>query len=87
MLKHCGKYQTASISVRLTQDVLVLAGAENYYISVYQLSDQIATLTNVRSMAARRFTRAEQAQNHIEVGNMGLAFRVMVDWITNLGPI
>jgi hypothetical protein len=37
-------------------------------------------------MTARLFTRAEQAQNHVQVGNMGLAFRVMVDWMASLGP-
>ena len=49
--------------------------------------DQIATLTHVRSLTARLFTRAEQAQNHVQVGNMGLAFRVILDWKENLGTI
>jgi hypothetical protein len=52
---------------------------------VHQLPDQIATLTHVRSLTARLFTRAEQAQNHVQVGNMGLAFRTMIDWMTSLG--
>jgi hypothetical protein len=87
MLKHYQKYETASISPRLTQDVLLTAGAEDHYIPVHQLPDQIATLTHVRSLTARLFTRAEQAQNHVQVGNMGLAFRIMIDWMTGLGPI
>jgi hypothetical protein len=28
-----------------------------------------------------------QAQNHCQVGNMGLAFRVMIDWMESLGSI
>ena len=87
MLKHYQKYETASISSRLTQDVLLMAGAEDHYIPVHQLPDQIATLTHVRSLTARLFTRAEHAQNHCQVGNMGLAFRIMIDWMTGLGPI
>ena len=87
MLKHYQKYETASISSRLTQDVLLMAGAEDHYIPVHQLPDQITTLTHVRSLTARLFTRAEQAQNHCQVGNMGLAFRLMNDWMTGLGPI
>jgi pimeloyl-ACP methyl ester carboxylesterase len=87
MLKHYQKYETASISSRLTQDVLLMAGAEDHYIPVHQLPDQIATLTHVRSLTARLFTRAEQAQNHCQVGNMGLAFRTMLEWMTGLGPI
>jgi pimeloyl-ACP methyl ester carboxylesterase len=87
MMKHYQKYETASISSRLTQDVLLMAGAEDHYVPVHQLSDQIATLTHVRSLTARLFTCAEHAQNHCQVGNMGLAFRIMVDWMTGLGPI
>jgi pimeloyl-ACP methyl ester carboxylesterase len=87
MLKHYQKYETASISSRLTQDVLLMAGAEDHYVPVHQLPDQIATLTHVRSLTARLFTRAEQAQNHCQTGNMGLAFRTMIDWMTSLGPI
>jgi hypothetical protein len=79
MMKHYQKYETVSISHLLTQDVLAMAGAEDQYIPVHQLPDQIATLAHVRSLTARLFTRAEQAQNHVQVGNFGLAFRVMID--------
>ena len=87
MLKHFQKYETASISSRLTQDVLLMAGAEDHAIAMHELPDQIATLTHVRTLTARLFTRAEQAQNHCQVGNYGLAFRTMIDWMTGLGPI
>ena len=87
VMKHYQRYETASISSRLTQDVLLMAGAEDHYVPVHQLPDQIATLTHVRSLTARLFTRAEQAQNHCQTGNMGLAFRVILDWMENLGTI
>ena len=87
MMKHYQKYETASLSPRLTQDVLLMAGAEDHYIPVHQLPDQIATLTQVRSLTARLFTRAERAQNHVQVGNFGLAFRVILDWMASLGTI
>jgi pimeloyl-ACP methyl ester carboxylesterase len=87
VMKHYQKYETASISSLLTQDVLLMAGAEDHYVPVHQLPDQIATLTHVRSLTARLFTRAEQAQNHCQTGNMGLAFRVMLDWMESLGTI
>ena len=87
MLKHYQKYETASISSQLTQDVLLMAGAEDHYIPVHQLPDQIATLTHVRSLTARLFTRAEQAQNHCQIGNFGVAFRTIIDWMSGLGPI
>jgi NADPH:quinone reductase-like Zn-dependent oxidoreductase len=53
------KHETATISPRLTQDVLLMAGAEDHYIPVHRLPDQIATLTQVRSLTERLFTRAE----------------------------
>jgi pimeloyl-ACP methyl ester carboxylesterase len=87
VMKHYQQYETADISPLVTQDVLLLAGAEDHYIPVHQLPDQIATLAHVRSLTARLFTRAEQAQNHVQVGNMGLAFRVIVDWMASFGTI
>ena len=87
MLKHFQKYETASISSQVTQDVLLMAGSEDHGIAMHELPDQIATLTHVRSLTARLFTRAEQAQNHCQVGNYGLAFRTIIDWMTGLGPI
>jgi hypothetical protein len=64
-----------------------MAAAEDHYVPVHQLPDQIATLTQVRSLTARLLTRAEQAQNHVQVGNFGLAFRVILDWMAGLGTI
>ena len=59
--------------------------AEDHYIPVHQFTDQIATLTHVRSLTARLFTRVEQAQNHVQVGYMGLAIRTLIDWMEALG--
>jgi hypothetical protein len=51
---------------------------------VSQFSEQIATLKNVHSLTARLFTRYEQAQNHCQVGNIGLALRTIIEWIDSL---
>ena len=48
---------------------------------LHQFDDQIRSLTRVRSLTARLFTRQEQAQNHVHVGNVGLSLRVIVSWI------
>lgn len=63
------------------QDVLLMAGTEDFGIPVDQFYQQIEALKNVRSLTARLFTRAEQAQNHCQVGNLELALDVIVDWI------
>jgi pimeloyl-ACP methyl ester carboxylesterase len=65
----------------IKQDVLLLAGTEDFGIPVEQFYQQIEALKNVRSLTARLFTRAEQAQNHCQVGNLKLALDVIVNWI------
>ena len=41
-------------------------------------------LKHVRSLTARMFTRQEQAQNHTQIGNLGLSVQVMVDWLDSM---
>jgi alpha-beta hydrolase superfamily lysophospholipase len=65
----------------IKQDVLLLAGTEDFGIPVEQFYGQIEALKNVRSLTARLFTRDEQAQNHCQVGNLELALDVIVNWI------
>jgi len=80
-LKRIRRYRTDDISPLVEQDVLLLAGAEDHYVPLHQFHDQIRSLTGARSITARLFTRQEQAQNHVQVGNIGLSLRVIVDWI------
>jgi len=63
------------------QDVLILTGAEDHFIPLKMHYKQVAALKNARSLTARIFTREEQAQNHCQIGNMGLALDVMEKWI------
>ncbi|MCK9590401.1 MAG: alpha/beta hydrolase [Methanoregula sp.] len=63
------------------QDVLILTGAEDHFIPLKMHYKQVNALKNARSLTARIFTREEQAQNHCQVGNIGLALDVMLKWI------
>jgi len=63
------------------QDVLILTGAEDHFIPLKMHYKQVNALKNTRSMTARIFTRKEQAQNHCQIGNIGLALDVMLKWI------
>ena len=74
-------YSTLSRSYLVTQDVLLMAGAEDHYVPRAQLTRQIEALTCARSITARMFTREEAAQNHCQIGNLGLSLRVIRDWI------
>jgi len=79
-------FRTDDISALVTQDVLLLAGAGDHLVPLEQLGDQIRSLTNARSIAARAFTYHEQAQNHCQIGNLALVATVVVDWLNSVDP-
>jgi hypothetical protein len=68
-------------SDRVHQDVLILTGAEDHFIPLKMHHKQVAALTKARSVTARIFTPEEQAQNHCQIGNIGLTLAVMLQWI------
>lgn len=63
------------------QDVLILTGKEDHLVPFKMHSMQVKALTNATSITSRIFTREEQAQNHCQMGNLGLALDVMKEWI------
>ncbi len=63
------------------QDVLILMGKEDHFIPFKMHAKQVRALTGARSVTARVFTRREHAQNHCQIGNIGLALRVMLEWM------
>lgn len=75
------RFNTRSFSGSVTQDVLLLAGAEDHYVPVRQFFDQARALTGARSLTGRIFTAAEKCQNHCQVGNLGLALRTIIGWL------
>jgi len=80
-LAAAAQYRTREVSARLTQDVLLCAGAEDHYVPLHQLYDQARWLTGARSVTTRVFTRADQAQSHCQIGNLPLALRIICAWI------
>jgi hypothetical protein len=58
-----------------------MGGQQDHYIPLHQFFDQGKMLTNVRSLTSRLFTAAETAQNHCQLGNIGLSAEVIVDWV------
>jgi pimeloyl-ACP methyl ester carboxylesterase len=74
-------YNTSAVSSLIEQDVLLMAGQEDHYIPLHQFFDQGKALTNVRSLTSRLFTRKESAQNHCQLGNVGLSIEVIVNWV------
>src|ERR1700677_3339025 len=79
------EYRTADVSSLVTQDVLLMAGSKDHYMPLHMLPDQLMTLTAAHSVTARVFTEAEHAQNHCQIGNTGLALKVIFDWLDETG--
>jgi pimeloyl-ACP methyl ester carboxylesterase len=63
------------------QDVLILTGREDHLVPFKMHDKQVKALTNARSVTSRIFTKEEQAQNHCQMGNIGLALDVMGKWL------
>jgi pimeloyl-ACP methyl ester carboxylesterase len=80
-LRRMKGFTTRRISKRVTQDFLLLAGSEDHYMPLRHFHRQARALTHVRSFTGRIFTREESAHTHCQCGNLGLALRVMLDWI------
>ena len=79
------EYRTDSVSPLVKQDVLLMAGTKDHYMPLHMLRDQLMTLTAAHSVSARVFTEAESAQNHCQIGNMGLALKVILGWLDETG--
>ena len=75
------QFTTRHISRRITQDFLLLAGTHDHYMPLDHFHRQARALTNARSFTGRIFTREESAHTHCQCGNLGLAMRVILDWI------
>ncbi|MDF0530581.1 alpha/beta fold hydrolase [Tsukamurella sp. 8F] len=80
-LRAAAATHTRDVSGRVSADVLLLAGANDHYIPLGQLERQAANLTAARSVTTRVFTAADQAGNHCQIGNVGLAVRVALGWL------
>jgi hypothetical protein len=74
-------YNNREVSQRVTQDTLIMAGAEDHFVPVKQFFDQLPLLINARSVTAQIFTQVDQAQSHWQVGNQALALAQIISWV------
>ena len=63
------------------QDVLILTGRKDHFIPFKMHDMQLKALINAKSVTGRIFIKKEQAHNHCQIGNIGLALDTMVKWI------
>jgi alpha-beta hydrolase superfamily lysophospholipase len=79
------EYRTDDVSSLVTQDVLLMAGTKDHYMPLHMLPDQLMALTAAHSISSRVFTEAESGHNHCQIGNMGLALKVILGWLDESG--
>ena len=70
-------------SEMVKQDVLIFTGKEDHFIPFKMHDKQVKALTSAKSVTTRIFTKEEHAQNHCQIGNIGLVLDVMVKWINS----
>jgi pimeloyl-ACP methyl ester carboxylesterase len=80
-----GMNATHLASERVTQDVLLLCGEHDAFQPPILTRAQAAALTAARSVTLRMFTKAEQADQHCQMGNLDLACRVLTEWLRDVG--
>lgn len=68
-------------SERVTQDVLLMVGADDWFQPPVLANAQQEALTRARSVTRRDFTRAESAASHCQMDNLTLACKVLTDWL------
>ncbi len=68
-------------SALVDQDVLLLAGEHDAFQPPKLLYKQQEALVNARSVSVRIFTRAEHADQHCQMGNIGLALETILAWM------
>jgi len=74
---------------RIKQDVLLFSGENDHFIPIRLHARQVEALVHAKSVTDIVFTQEDQAQNHCQVGNIGLALDMLVQWIeeTQTDPI
>jgi pimeloyl-ACP methyl ester carboxylesterase len=68
-------------SDRVTQDVLLLCGEHDKFQPPSLTRAQAKALTSAHSVSVRMVTKAENADQHCQMGNLDLACTVLTDWL------
>ena len=68
----------------VTQDVLILTGEEDHLVPFKMHKLQVNALRNAASVTPMVFTSEVHGQNHCQVGNIGLALNVAIEWLERM---
>jgi len=65
----------------VTQDVLILTGKNDHLVPFKMHNLQVKALKNAASVTPMVFTSDVHGENHCQIGNLGLALGVVVEWL------
>jgi pimeloyl-ACP methyl ester carboxylesterase len=71
----------------IDQDVLLLGGEHDAFQPPKLVVKQEAALVNAKSVTTRIFTQAEHADQHCQMGNLGLVLETIAAWIAQKKPV
>jgi pimeloyl-ACP methyl ester carboxylesterase len=74
-------YTLAQVADRITQPVLIMAGAEDYGIPLHQTAEFECALINAKSVTTRIFDRASGGAEHCQIGALTLVHATIFDWL------
>ncbi len=66
---------------RITQHVLYLTGRNDHFIPYKMHGIQLRLFTHAASVTDRVYTKRDRAQNHCQIGNIGLMLDECVGWL------
>jgi len=81
LLETIGAYNLKEVAQRITCDVLILAGENDFFTPLNQAEDLKRSLTNARSITTRIYTSETGGDRHCQVGYRGLCYGDLFDWI------
>ena len=68
-------------SEKIIQDVLILTGKNDALVPYKMHNMQVKALKNAKSVTPMVFTKDVNADNHCQVGNLGLALSLTLNWL------
>ncbi len=74
-------YSIAPIADQVTQDYLLIVGANDHFAPLKLVHDEVDIMTSVRSFTLRIIEAVEQGDDHCNVSNRKLMLDIFVNWL------
>ncbi len=68
-------------SEQITQNVLYLSGKHDHFIPIKMHKKQVSLFRNAKSLEEKVYTKHEHAENHCQIGNIGLMLHDVLSWL------